>query len=302
MGAMRSTQVVALHTEPCVLPISDRMQFLTDNFVVKHYCAHIDPIRGVLQEWSGMLRLYPNWNSGQISAVIKSYRRVRRCNIWFTKDTREASLSILIARCTAIPGEAGNGVFRLQLNIAEAGGLCEFRSVYHAEYYAILRAIVIGRKKQVASVIILPDSQAAIKKRLQRGCTPTGSEDKELILDYNRAGRIVVLWVPEYCGILGNEAAVNLAVEGARGEVRRREIYPRDLKSIRRLAVEQEWEQEFQNSEKGFRYKAALSGQMTKPWFAKIRFDGRKFTTTICRLRFYHNHLNGHLYRLKMVE
>ncbi|KAK9745280.1 hypothetical protein QE152_g7082 [Popillia japonica] len=68
-----------------------------------------------------------------------------------------------------------------------------------------------------------------------------------------------------------------------------------------RLEVEQEWEQEVRNSEKGLRYKAASSGQRTKPWFSKIKFDGRKFIT-ICRLRFHHNHLNGHLYRLKMVK
>ncbi|KAK9708150.1 hypothetical protein QE152_g27376 [Popillia japonica] len=39
VGAMRSTPVVALHAEACVLPISYRLQFLTANFVVKPVVA-----------------------------------------------------------------------------------------------------------------------------------------------------------------------------------------------------------------------------------------------------------------------
>ncbi|KAK9739887.1 hypothetical protein QE152_g8626 [Popillia japonica] len=74
------------------------------------------------------------------------------------------------------------------------------------------------------------------------------------------------------------------------------------LKVLGAWKSEQEWEKEVQNSEKGLRYKAASCGQKTKPWVSKIKFDGCKFITTICRLRFHHNHLNGHLYRLKMVE
>ncbi|KAK9707655.1 RNase H [Popillia japonica] len=197
------------------------------------------------------------------------------------------------------PRRVGYGVFCRQLNVAEAGGLCELHNVYHAELYTILRAIVIGKERRVANMIILTDSQSAIRGVTKKGYSadahPLVVEIRKIILEYNRAGRIVVLWVPGHCGIPGNEAADNLAVEGARGEVRRRGIYPLDLKSSKRLEVEQGWEQEFRNSEKGVRYKAASSGQLSKPWFSKIKYDGRKFVTSICRLRFHHNHLNSRI-------
>ncbi|KAK9720115.1 hypothetical protein QE152_g22279 [Popillia japonica] len=66
--------------------------------------------------------------------------------------------------------------------------------------------------------------------------------------------------------------------------------------------VKEKWEDEFRTSALAQRYKAVIGNRLQKPWFSKLKYGGREFITTFCRLRFNHNQCRCLLYGLKLVD
>lgn len=77
LGAMRSTPITALHAEAHLLPTKYRLEQLAINFFLKHHLLNVDTVRSCVENWSSMLRFFPNMYGGLIPVLIKAFRWAR---------------------------------------------------------------------------------------------------------------------------------------------------------------------------------------------------------------------------------
>ncbi|KAK9681333.1 RNase H [Popillia japonica] len=179
-------------------------------------------------------------------------------------------------------------------------------NIFVAEIVAIYRALSLCQSFHVVNVVIFADSQAAIRGLCGLGYSadmhPLIADCRRIISQIKETGNVTLVWVPGHKGIFGNEKGDLLAKDGSSVEISYNKIFSLDYRRISAQLVKEKWKDEFRTSALAQRYKAVIGKRLQKPWFSKLKYGGREFITTLCRLRFNHNQCRCHLYRLNLVD
>lgn len=213
-------------------------------------------------------------------------------------------------------------IFDPSLNAGVGHKINRNSSIFTAEAVAVLSALKhikncnLGHKKW----LVVSDSMSVLyslaNNNLHANTNYIIFHIKQLWFELHNSNiRITFMWVPAHKGVTGNEKADYLAnsitkfadvipdnTDGVNFQV------PfTDIVSLLKARMCESWSKHSYHctyvENKGSWYAALDVRINNKPWFCKInRFFGRKFYSTICRIRLGHCRLNYHLHRLNIVD
>jgi ribonuclease HI len=121
--------------------------------------------------------------------------------IWFTDGSKANS-------------GTGSGIFGIRPNRSFSFPLGKFATVFQTEIYAILQRACenIRRAYKNKRILIFSDSLAALKAHSSPKVTSgVVAECLDALLAMTSLNEVTLIWVPQHCGILGNEEGDKLA-------------------------------------------------------------------------------------------
>lgn len=186
--------------------------------------------------------------------------------------------------------------------------LPDISSVFTAELYAIEKAFLFCLHSDNTRFVIFSDSKSSLDSlRLHSSRIFQINHLVSQILNYHRllienGKKVELVWIKGHAGIEGNEVVDKLAKEAVEmGEEQLDfKIPKRDLKSHFRSVLVEEWQTEFECSDKGVFYKELQPTLPRRPWF--VGEKDRRFIQTISRLRSNHGLYKAHMYRIGLAE
>lgn len=195
--------------------------------------------------------------------------------------------------------EDGTGAAIVSPNSIRKYKLSKYTSIYTAELYAILQALIYIRQDYNHHFLIITDSLSALKGMDQLYTTHPILQliKNELQQIENDGKEIKFIWVPSHIGITGNEKADQAARDAIidhNANIVLRTIST-DFKSYLRGEINKEWQRNWEQSSS----KLAEIKQTVKPWSHKLK--KRREQIIVTRLRIGHTKFS-HGYLLNRSE
>lgn len=213
--------------------------------------------------------------------------------VWFTDGSRR-------------DGIAGSGVFCKKPKIRQFTSLGPFATVFQAEMYAIIDCVHLNLEYTGKRILILSDSQAALKALESNEVSSRLT--LECINALNRLGSknsICLGWVPGHSGIGGNEAADELARMGSSS----RPIGPEPMLGVPKSGSRRQllaWERHqaniFWHGSVGLTHSKQLIPGFLPKFAAEILKLNRSNIRILIRALTGHCKLNKHLSRMGLSE
>ncbi|CAK1581898.1 unnamed protein product [Parnassius mnemosyne] len=180
-------------------------------------------------------------------------------------------------------------------------------SIFTAESWAILAALsYVNTNVNSVNILIVSDSKSVLSALCNCNLVYKQNYILYKIKDkLQTIGKCIeFLWVPSHSGIVGNEI-VDQATRQDHHEDQTQDCkvpftdYYQHFKILSKKLWKDYWNITTVN--KGKWYAELQPDLPTIPWYNRFKYTGRKFITTINRLRFGHCLVPAHLYRMKIV-
>lgn len=202
----------------------------------------------------------------------------------------------------------GAAVYVPRLNLKIRDRLPAGTSVFSAEAWAILQALVLISQFEFNTSVIFSDSKSVLDSIMSNRVNHPNyliAKIREKIHFINRQGWCVTFfWIPSHKGILGNEIVDNLAKQAIYWGNRPKFKIPfPDLYEKARSILHTRFENYLQTQAEltGTRYFELYHNQSLKPWFQELKIN-RAEIVLINRIRSNHYNLNYSLHRKNIVS
>lgn len=189
-------------------------------------------------------------------------------------------------------------------------GLPANTSIFSAEAYAILKALLYVETQNIHNFIILSDSQSVLKA-IQNFINPLTIINRFILLVKRQIHRLRTagcdfsfIWVKAHVGIVSNET-VDLLAKGACQlvEFDCLNISSSDIINIYKRFIKQDWKQWWNNYciSSPTRYTTIQPNLPDKPWFDEL-FTERRGIVSMIRMRIGHGSYPVHLHRINLID
>ncbi|XP_071642940.1 uncharacterized protein [Temnothorax longispinosus] len=236
---------------------------------------------------------------------------ISNVNSLFLKETqslRKDAISFYTDGSKDDSGFVGAGVFSPELAIQIMHKLPTQTSIFTAEAWAILQALITAGQRNPKKIVIFSDSKSV----LENICSNDARQQnyiipwiKEKIYQFSNKGiDLQLAWIPSHRGIAGNEVADKTAKLASRkGFTPDFRIPHCDFYSVSKENIRRQIKEYFRcrGSFKGIFYYTNYHTGDDRPWYHKKPFR-RKEIVLVNRLRSGHYNLNYSLARKNIVD
>ncbi|XP_017780626.1 PREDICTED: uncharacterized protein LOC108565596 [Nicrophorus vespilloides] len=225
IGVLSSTPLIVLHVETGVFPLEIRRAELARRYCVKCRASPPSAARPLVDRAASEFQQNPFWPAKGIPLLIQAWRDTETFRTIVDKRAIKKYLRPTIGR-----RYAPHKITEISSHLDLSPSVFTFRrlpglaSIYTAELYPIHRALRLTQFHEKRRVAIITDSMSAIDAITSQSTTVKANHWVVAIRTQIRdmetdGGAVVLCWVPNHQGILGNEEADVLAGRGHRREI-----------------------------------------------------------------------------------
>ncbi|XP_075167733.1 uncharacterized protein LOC142239866 [Haematobia irritans] len=337
LGAMISTHTLALEQEAAIMPIPDRINYLSNQYVnrmisnisnpaiqyLDTYCnnyAHVPKLHQLyrekrsdfLIERHAMALQYQLSYTALVTLPRITYLNVKRNSTDLEVIKRKYARLVENKRSqftvftdgSKTAAKTSSAFWIPDIDMEASFSLNQTCTIFTAEAHAILEALRFIGVNERDRYLIISDSKSVLQAigNYIHGRTHIyiAKIKNELDKLHNAGFTIEFLWIPGHSGIDGNIYVDSVAVNQTDTH-----LYPAitytDLKQDDKGKAIRAWQDRWDSSIFG-RHLYQLSPKVnTNPWFKGKRLP-RRSTTMVCRLRFSHIRTRQHLFKVNMID
>lgn len=162
----------------------------------------------------------------------------------------------------------------------------------------------IDQRNEYKKSVIFTDSKSALYSINKKGiianrCNLTRDIRSLYFELINEGYKLEFCWIPSHRGISGNELADFLAKSSRELPLSQYSSPFRDYINPLKISLNRKWQSLWSNSSSYTRYFSLHPVIPTKIWFFDPKVRGRRFITSIIRIKTAHNSSPSHLFKIK---
>ena len=336
LGVMISSHTLAMEQIANILPLQERFELLSENYINKILSNYNHPAREFLFKLA--VRSHNSIFVQKFAAKIQSFKIVQikthpmfsfpfsvltiKTTVKFLPVNRNSDSSSVIktqfenyikkwegynrvytdgSKTTLCVGCA---IWFPSIDIEGYFPLHPGSSIFSAESYAIFEALKLINVQSDKKFVIISDSKSvltALSGFTKSQSHPLIFKIKDLLYNLKLKGYIIsFLWVPSHLGIEGNEYVDRVASTHIPTN-QHHKIFPNDIKTFDKSTALNSWQLRWNNSEHG-RHLHNIAPRINQtPWFYDLELP-RSIISMINRLKINHTRCNDHIFKINIID